>query len=225
MSPASLGTLGQGQHCSSRGCAGKVWALPEDGRTPLLLVPKLGLALERGTVCGTVSWHLCSPSEPCCERANAHLLCRERGWNTQLGNGGLNPPLSLPPRRGLWGAGGKTSFSQVSFQSCAYRRKKRNKVKGEGEAGPVGGQAGDTEPSSRGSQLSSGSHSSLTSSPDCSQALVTAHSSSHVALGVLGPPGGHSSWVGWGEMHELQEVGMGNFQPLKARQQLGCRAL
>lgn len=63
LSPASLGTVGQGQHCSSRGCAGRVWALPADGRTPLLLVPKLGLALERGTVCGTGSWHLCSPPD------------------------------------------------------------------------------------------------------------------------------------------------------------------
>lgn len=33
-------------------------------------------------------------------------------------------------------------------------------------------------------------HSSLISSPDCSQVLVTAHSSSHVALGDAGPTWG-----------------------------------
>lgn len=37
-SPASLGTVGQGQYCSSsRVSAGRLWALPEDGRTLLLL--------------------------------------------------------------------------------------------------------------------------------------------------------------------------------------------
>lgn len=86
------------------------------------------------------------------------------------------------------------------FPKLCLWEEKREQGEGEGEAGTVGGQAGDTEPGSRGSQLSSGSHSSLSSSPDCSQVLVTAHSSSHVALGVLGPPGGHSSWVHHGGM-------------------------
>lgn len=165
MSPASLGTVGQGQHCSSRGCAGRVWALPADGRTPLLLVPKLGLALERGTVCGIVPWHLCFPSEPYCEQANAHLLCGQSGWNTQLGNGGLNPPLSLPPQERAVESRGQNQLLPGCFPKLCLQKGKREQGEGEGEAGPVGGQAGDTEPSSRGSQLSSGSHSSLTSSP------------------------------------------------------------
>lgn len=86
---------------------------------------------------------------------------------------------------------------------------------GEGEAGTVGGQAGDRESGSRGSELSSGSTQLTHQLPRLQPGAGHSHSSSHVALGVLGPPG-----VPGDSMHRLlHDMGQGNFQPLKARQQ------
>lgn len=67
-----------------------------------------------------------------------------------------------------------------------------------------------------------GLHTAHSSAPRLQQVLVTAHSSSHVALGDAGPTWG-SQFLGtaWRD-GLLQEMGQGHFQSLTAGQQWGA---
>lgn len=138
-------------------------------------------------------------------------------------------PLSLahlwasPPGDGLWGAGEKTSFSQAAFQSCAYGRKKGNKVRVKGKQGleVVRQETQSRAPGDHSSAVAHTAHSAAPQTAVRCWSQPTAPATwlwgcwAHLGVTVPG-----YTMEGWGEMHELlQEMIQGSFQPLKGRQQ------
>lgn len=69
----------------------------------------------------------------------------------------LWPTSEPPPEEMAVGSRGEKQLLLGRFPKLCLQEEKREQGGGKGEAGSVGGQAGDTEPGSRGSQLSSDS--------------------------------------------------------------------